>query len=107
MATCQNSRLWARPLLLMVIVLCVSALTASLVTRTFHLKLSDCITVQSDSSQAVRQHLDRDATQWATPVPKFGPLEVPIFHSHLAAAGPFLPNLILDENLCDRPPPYC
>ncbi len=105
MATCQNSRLWVRPVLLLVIVLSVSALTASLLTRTFHLELSDCITVQSNSPQPVRQHLDRDATQWATPVPKLGLLQASTFRLHLATARPYLPKLILDENLYNRPPP--
>src|ERR1035441_7107369 len=107
MVTNQNSRLWPRPILLLVIVLSVSALTASLVTRTFHLKLSDCITVQCNSPQPVRQHLDRDATQWTTPAPKFAPLQASTSHSLLATAGPSLPKLILDENLYNRPPPSC
>jgi len=107
MAKSQNSRSGSRPVLLLVIVLSVSALTASLVTRTFHLKLSHCVTAQSDSPQAMRQHLDRDATQWAAPVPNFAPLQAPTFHSRLATAGPSLPNLILDKNLYNRPPPSC
>jgi hypothetical protein len=106
MVTKQNFRLCARPVFLLVILLSVSALTASLATRTFHLKLFDCITVQSNSPQAVRQHLDRDATQWASPVPKFGPLQTSTFHLNLATAGPYLPKLILDENLYKRPPPF-
>ncbi len=101
----QNSRSGARPVLLLVIFLSVSALTASLVTRTFHLKPTDCITAHANSPQAVRQHLDRDAIQSAAPVPKFAPLQASTFHSHMATARSPLPNLILDENLYNRPPP--
>jgi hypothetical protein len=107
MAKSQNSRLGPQTTLFLVIALTVSALTASLVTRTFRLTLSHCITAQSNSPQAVRQHLDRDATQWAAPVATFAPLQAPAFHSRMVTTGPALPNLILDENLYNRPPPFC
>ncbi|HVR24502.1 MAG TPA: hypothetical protein VMU26_14400 [Candidatus Polarisedimenticolia bacterium] len=107
MADGQNSRLGSPPILFVVVVLSVSALTASLVTRTFHLKLSHCITVQSNSPQAVRQHLDRDAVEWEDPVPNVVPLRALTFHSRMARTWLRFPTLILDENLYNRPPPSC
>jgi hypothetical protein len=107
MAINQDSRQCTRSVFLLVKVLSVAALISSLATRTFHLELSDCITVQSNSPQAIRQHLDRDAIQWTTPAPKSGPLQTATFHLNRATVGPLFAKLILDENLYNRPPPSC
>jgi len=107
MARRQNSRSGARPIPFLVIVLSVYALTASLVTRTFHFSVSRCVTAQAYSPQAVRQHLDRDATRWADPIPKIAPFQASNFDSCVPAAIVPLPSPLLDENLYNRPPPFC
>ena len=92
---------------LLPIVLAIGALTTSLATRTFHLTLSQNVSVQADSSQAIRQHLDGDAAQWVPPVPLVSSLQVPVFYPYVAPAGPPLPVLLFDKSLYNRPPPSC
>jgi hypothetical protein len=89
----------------------VCAITVSLVltlaTRTFRGTTSHSITVQSNSPQAIRQHMDRDAVRWVAPVAKVTVLLVPTFHPRVAPAGPPIPTLLIEENLYNRPPPTC
>ncbi len=108
MAKSQNSRSSTRAARYQLFVLLsICSLTGSLVTRTFHLKHSYCVTVRSNSPHAVRQHLDRDAIRWVAPVPNFAPLRTSTFHSSMTTRVSPLPSLILDENLYNRPPPSC
>jgi len=107
MAKSQNSRSAARVMRCLLISLSLCALTGSLVTRTFHLKVPQCITAQSNSPHAVRQHLDRDAVQWAAPVQNFALLSPSAFRSSMAIAATPLPSVILDDSLYNRPPPSC
>ena len=46
------------------------SLVITLATRTFHVAVPHSTTVQSNSPQAMRQHMDRDAVRWALPVPR-------------------------------------
>ncbi len=92
-------------LLLVVGVVC--ALTVSLATRTFPLTIQQRLSVQSGSSQAMRQHMDRDAAGWVPPVPVFAVLQAPVFYVHVLPAGPPLPSVLFDEALYNRPPPSC
>jgi hypothetical protein len=91
----------------LVIVLAICGLTGSLATRTFRLTLPKSSTAQSGSAQAMRQHLDRDATKWTSPVPVLTTLPVPTFYPRVAPAGPPLPSVLFDESFSNRPPPSC
>jgi hypothetical protein len=90
----------------LLIIVTVSALSGSLVTRTFHLKLQHCVSAGSNSPQAVRQHLDRDASKWMAPALRIAPLQVSTLDPRVVTSGLPLPNLLLDENLYNRPPPF-
>jgi hypothetical protein len=83
------------------------SLVLTLATRTFHGTTSDSIAVQSDSPQAMRQHMDRDAVRWAAPVATIVVSQAPTFYPRVAPAGPLLPTFIFEENLYNRPPPTC
>lgn len=90
----------------LLILLAILSLGVSLATRTFH--LDDGTTgVQSSSTQAMRQHLDRDGLRWIAPVPTLTILQTPAFYPHVAPAGPPLPSALFEENLYNRPPPTC
>jgi|GEM_PF-2032958 hypothetical protein len=83
------------------------SLVLTLATRTFRGTTSHSIEVQSNSPQAMRQHMDRDAVRWAAPVAKVVVSQVPTFYARVAPTGPPLPTLRLEENLHNRPPPAC
>lgn len=85
----------------------MSSLVLSLATRTFGGTASRSIVVQSNSPQAMRQHMDRDAVRWAAPVAKLVVSQAPTFYPRVAPSGPPLPTLLLEENLYNRPPPVC
>ncbi len=91
----------------LVIVLAICGLTVSLATRTFRLTLPQSPTAQSDSARAMRQHMDRDAAKWTSPIPVLTTLPVPVFYPRFAPAGPPLPSVLFDESLSNRPPPSC
>ena len=91
----------------LVIVLAICGLTVSLATRTFRLTIPHGVTAQSADSHAMRQHMDRDAAQWAPPVPILGTLQAPVFYPRVAPAGPPMPSVLFDESLSNRPPPSC
>jgi len=92
---------------ILVIVLAICGLTVSLATRTFRLTISHGVTAQSADSHAVRQHMNRDAAQWAHPLPILSTLQVPVFHLRVAPARPPIPSVLFDESLSNRPPPSC
>ena len=83
------------------------SLVITLATRTFHVTVPHSTTVQSNSPQAMRQHMDRDAIRWAAPVAKVTVSQAPTFYSRVAPAGPPLPTLFLEKSLYNRPPPTC
>ena len=91
----------------LVIVLAMCGLTASLATRTFRLTVNNTLTAQSGSTHAMRQHMDRDAANWVSPVSVSTTLPVPVFYPRFAPAGPPMPNVLFDESLSNRPPPSC
>jgi hypothetical protein len=95
---------WWRWALVSVVML---SLVLTLATRTFHGTISHNTTAQSGASQAMRQHMDRDAARWAAPVAKVTLLLAPAFHPRVAPAGPPVPTLLIEENLYNRPPPTC
>jgi len=83
------------------------SLVVTLATRTFCGTTSHSTAVQSNSSQAMRQHMDRDAVRWAAPVAKMVVSEAPAFYPGVAPARPPHSTLLLEENLYNRPPPSC
>jgi len=85
----------------------VFSLGMTLFTRTFHVKISHNSTIESGESQAMRQHMDRDASRYAPPVAKVTVVQAPTFYPRVAPAGPPLPTLLLEESLYNRPPPTC
>jgi hypothetical protein len=91
---------------LAVILLAICGLTISVATRTFRLNFSTDTVVKSASGHAIRQHMDRDATNWAPPTATLtAVLELPVFYPRFAPAGPPLPRLYYEESLSTRPPP--
>lgn len=88
-----------------VVVIAMLSLTVSLATRTFRLSSSDKVQVTSSTSQAVRQHLDRDAVRWNPPVQVHFALQAPTYYPRFAPAGPPLPTVLFDESFTNRPPP--
>jgi len=90
----------------LVIGLAICGITVSLATRTFHVKILPGTTVTAHSTQATRQHLNRDAMRWVAPVPVFIVFEVPSVDLETAPAAPGLPNVLFGESLYNRPPPF-
>jgi hypothetical protein len=95
-----------RGALIGVVMLC---LVVSLATRTFHRTIPQGVAAHSNSVQAMRQHMVRDAARWVPPVFVIHTAQqVPVFYPHVAPAGPPIPALLLiEENLYNRPPPAC
>jgi len=90
----------------LVSVLVMAALSVSLATR--FCRSSDTARVQvqaSASSGSLRQHMDRDATQWVAPVTRLIFLETVEFYPRFAPAGPPLSAVLFDQSLYNRPPP--
>ena len=83
------------------------SLVITLATRTFRVAVPHSATVQSNSPQAMRQHMDRDAVRWAVPVAKITVAPVPTFYPRVALAGPPVPTFLVEENVYTRPPPTC
>ena len=88
-----------------VIAVAIAALACSLATRTFRLKASQSLSVQSAAAQAMRQHLDRDAVRWLPPLPVSVVIDAPAFYPRIAPAGPPIKGLPFHSPLYDRPPP--
>src|SRR5580692_10346402 len=82
------------------------SLVLTLATRTFRGTTSHSLEVQSNSPQAMRQHMDRDSVRWAAPVAKVTVL-LAMFYPRVAPAGPPIATLLIEENLYNRPPPAC
>lgn len=92
---------------LLLVALVTSGLTTSLVTRTFHLTVSHTLTIKSGSPQATRQHLDRDAAQWASPSPHAIVPHISSVTTRLKLPDPVFPVFVFTEGLYNRPPPTC
>jgi heme/copper-type cytochrome/quinol oxidase subunit 2 len=83
------------------------SLVVTVATRTFHVTISHSTTAQSNSPQAMRQHMDRDAVRWAVPVATLAVAQAPTFYPRVAPTGPVLPTLLIEETLYNLPPPAC
>src|SRR5579871_6683549 len=53
---------------------------------------------------AKRQRLVKDSANWMPPVTRVDGLSAPNFYPRIAPAGPPIPNLVLEENVYNRPP---
>lgn len=53
-----------------------------------------------------RQRLLQNAATWIPPVICSIVFQVPLSYSRIVPAGPHIPNLLLEENLYNRPPPF-
>lgn len=90
----------------LVSVLVMAALSVSLATR--FCRSSDTVNVHVQAnapSGSLRQHMDRDATEWVAPVTRLIFLETVEFYPRFASARPPLPAVLFDQNLYNRPPP--
>ncbi|HYM79136.1 MAG TPA: hypothetical protein VE377_24390 [Candidatus Dormibacteraeota bacterium] len=105
--TIRDGSSWRRCWHALIVILAICGLTVSLATRTFRLEISQKVSVASDSVQPMRQHLDRDAVQWAPPTPVFSILQAPAFYPQVAPAAPRLRSVPIDKSLSNRPPPSC
>lgn len=86
--------------------LVISVLALNVGTRTFRLKISHAATVESGSTQGMRQHLERDAQSWVVSVLPTAILHVHLFHIPAAHPDGFR-SVLLQQPLFDRPPPSC
>ena len=91
----------------LIIAFAICGLIVSLATRVFHFHSASGVSVTFAVTEAMRQHMDRDAVWWLPPVPVLTMLQVPTFYPYVAPAGPPLPSMIFDESLTNRPPPTC
>jgi hypothetical protein len=97
----RHRLIWWQSLMLVV----VTALGVSLATRVCHVVYPHSVHVQASASEGMRQHMDRDATDWVAPVPSFTFHQTTSFYPKFAPAGPPLPAALFDESLSNRPPP--
>lgn len=90
----------------LVSLLVIAALSVSLATRFCRSSDTARVHVQANaSSSSLRQHMDRDATQWVAPVTRLIFLETVEFYPRFAPTGPALPAVLFDQSLYNRPPP--
>jgi hypothetical protein len=90
------------------ILVAICSLTFNLATRFLAPAASQSHAAKSvdrRSAEPVRQHLDRDATQWVAPSANFSIIDPTTIETHLAPARPLLPKLVFSNSLYNRPPP--
>jgi len=92
-----------------VILVAVFSLTVSLATRystPWDASSPAIKTVQAHTFPAAkRQHLAKDTADWTPPTICVDVLEAPSFYPPIAPAGPLIPIRLIEESLCNRPPP--
>jgi hypothetical protein len=104
----RNRKIDARGLRSALIVIAICSLTVSVATRFWASSTSQSQTVKSVDHQSVdpkRQHLNKDACRWVSPSATFSifaPVEI---ETRLAPAGPLLPKHVFSDSLYNRPPP--
>ena len=92
-----------------VIVIAICALTLSVATRFWAPCTGQSHVAKSIDRQSVdpkRQHLDRDAARWVAPSASFNFVAPATVEARLAPAGPLLPKLVLSDSLYNRPTPF-
>jgi hypothetical protein len=58
------------------------------------------------SPQVKRQHMTKNAADWVPPVISSAMLQAPSYYPRFAPAAPPIPNLLFEEGLHNRPPPF-
>jgi hypothetical protein len=100
----KGKRLCALMALIAVMALVVSVATRYTATR--KVSSSTVSTVQKNiSGVPSRQRLLKNAATWVPPVVEVSVLDVSTPYPRIAPAGPPIPNLLLEKNLYNRPPP--
>ena len=90
------------------VALLMLSLVVSLATRTFHQTIPRGVNAHSNTVQAMRQHMVRDAARWVPPIFVHTAHQAPVFYPRVAPAGPPIPALLLiEDSLYNRPPPSC
>jgi hypothetical protein len=88
--------------------LAICSLTVNLATRFWTSNSSQFATVKSvnsPTSEPLRQHLDRDATQWVAPTAPLRLVEPTETEVNLIVVGPLPRTHVFLESLYNRPPP--
>jgi hypothetical protein len=88
-----------------VVLLAILAISLSVATRTFHGFSFDHPSVQSNASQAMRQHLAADAVVLTNPVSDLGAMLLPMAAPHAPPDEVPVHTLVFTESLYNRPPP--
>ncbi len=96
---------WPRILIAVVI----GSLTVSLVTR-YPASASSQVhlaqTVKHQPAGSRRQHLEKDATSWISPVAAISLEAVPVLFAQVIPPPPLCSRTLLSESLYFRPPPF-
>jgi len=90
------------------IVIAICCLTVSVATRFWTSSSSPYQTVKSINHQSLdpkRQHLNKDAARWVSPSASFTVIAPVTIEISLAPAVPLLPKHVFSESLYNRPPP--
>jgi len=87
----------------------ICSLTLSVATRfwapyTSH-SSSTVTSTDRRAAEPLRQHLDRDATQWVAPVAALCIVEPTAIGTRVAPARTILPTRLFSDSLYNRPPP--
>ena len=102
---------WRKTWCAAVVLAAVCSLTVSVATRyssSWNVSAPTVKTVQAHATpETKRQRLDKDAANWVPPLVCFDALRCPSSYRQTAPAEPPTQNVLLDENLFNRPPPSC
>jgi hypothetical protein len=99
-----NESRWSKFVLILVICsLMLSVSTRFCVTTGSHFHTVK--TVEGQSPEPKRQHLDSDAVHWVAPITVALFLEQVAVYPRLFTADTLPPSHVLDESLYNRPPP--
>lgn len=98
----EKSRLSCRHVVVWIAILAISLNVA---TRTFNGFSFDHPSVQSNASQAMRQHLAADAVVLTNPVSDLGTMLLPVAAPHAPPDEVPIHALIFTESVYNRPPP--
>jgi hypothetical protein len=83
-------------------------LTVSVATRFWASSTSQSQTVKSVDHQSLdpkRQHLNKDAARWVSPSASFSVIAPVTIETRLPPATPLLPKHVFSDSLYNRPPP--
>ena len=110
MVSLTDSRHFTRPhtrYYAFILFVAMFALAANVASRTSVPIASHGISVDSQSSKSIHQHMDNDGMEWAPPVAPIWIFEAVSFYPRISPAGPPIPSLFFETTLYNRPPPSC